>query len=117
MSKTLKEIHESQGGKFGYRVKARGWPVDLWFKPLAFDVDSNLFVWLDSSNGAAKVDANQEGFTLIGEPEGPLEIWVNYHQLSSPSKSFHDSLASAERCARAFPDFIRTVKFREVKDE
>jgi len=113
MSKTLKEIHESQGGKFGYRVEVWGWPVGTWFKPMVFDVDSNLFVWLDSSNSADAFDADQEDFTLIEEP---LEIWVNYYQKSTPSKSLHDSLGSAEFAARTFPDVIRTAKFREVKE-
>lgn len=114
MSKTLKEIHDSQGGKFGYIVEVVGLPADLWFKPLVFDGNSNLFVGLDSTNGATKFDADQKGLTLIEEP---LEIWVNYYELSSPSNSLHDSLASAERCARSVTDFIRTVKFREVKNE
>ena len=72
--KTLKEIHESQGGKLGYKVKCE---VDgNVFKVLGYDPADETFFMRLALGGDIFYIPCATGFTLVEEPR---EIWVNFY--------------------------------------
>ena len=132
--KTLKEIHESQGGKFGYKVRSTGdtgvvfkvvacgsnddafYKVDKdgeVFKVIGYDSEDDTF-WLrpEGSGKAYVLHSDVLGYTLIEEP---IEIWLNIYKEPSTAPYFavHPSHTEASKAASG-PNLLRTAKFREV---
>jgi len=112
--KTLKEIHESQGGKFGYKVmQADG--VGGIRKVVGFDPEDGTFFLRNTVGGIEVYWLSAAAmFTLIEEP---MEIWVNIYK---PSPGSYEVMAyTTEAEARSLwqasrIEILRTAKFREV---
>ena len=110
--KTLKEIHESQGGKFGYKLSCKH--HFSTFKAIGYDSEYDNFFLRNKMTGDIIQECSASTiFTLI---EDPLELWVNFHKPSygSPEIMAHRSLINAEDVARRCSDVLRTAKFKEV---
>jgi len=109
--KTLKEIHQSQGGRFGYKVKSgEGAPV----KVVGYDSDDDVFFLRSITIGTIDpIKSRSNIFTLVEEP---LEIWVNIYNLLLSGTCYwgHTSKESATKHSEARDGFVRTAKFKEV---
>ena len=109
--KTLKEIHESQGGKFGYRLSCKH--HFSTFKVIGYDSEDDNFFLRNKMTGDIIQECSASTiFTLIEEP---VEIWVNVYKGDKVATyfAFHKSRAEASEAADAH-NFIRTAKFKEV---
>ena len=103
---TLKEIHASKGGNFGYKVKADR----LIYEVIGYSGTEQCFVVMTGYQDPQLVNENAIRFKLVVEPQ---EIWINFYS----SGTLAAYLTKENSSWSNDPDIIRRVKFREVLGE
>ena len=106
--KTLKEIHESQGEKFGYRLICKH--HFSTFKAIGYDSDDDNFFLRNKMTGDIIQECSASTlFTLIQEPQ---EIYENTHRGIWPTRSkLREAADELERYKAAL------AKCKEQRDE
>lgn len=110
--KTLKEIHESQGEKFGYKVMNDRHEI---LEVIGYSITEQSFVLKQRDYTFFMVSESITYYKLLKKPR---EVWVNFYKSPDGVVKVCVGYMTEENAVNyEAPGVTSRVKFREVMDE